>query len=513
MFILHYDDHGTEKTHELRSGVTLIGRLSTCDLVLADASVSRHHASVRALEGKCFIQDTGSRFGTFVNGARAQDEVELTSGSRLRLGEVTLSVEQRIPEQELLSESHEISEGPGTIYRPLTTPPPASGDGHLVRLLADMGRTLLGSRTLTEILNRVVDVAFEAVPAERAFLMLRDSADEGLSARVLRHRDGTVPSNATLSRQVVRRVMHDRVAVLAADATADPGLGVTDSILRFNIRAFMCAPLWSHDEVIGVLYVDSPRSARFGSADLDAFTALANAAAVAIEQARLSSQLLEETRRRERLQRYHSPAVVTRILQAADGDAGTQAQERDVTVMFCDIVGFTSLCEQLPPSGAATLLNGFLTRMTDVVFEYEGTLDKFLGDALLAVFGAPFDQADHAMKAVRAAIAMRRGLAELNAQTEGPKLQMRIAISSGLALTGDIGSPRRREFTVLGDVVNTAARIEDELAGPGEIVISGTTYAAIKDRVVVRPLGSRTLRGRAGSLEFFAVEDLAPAKP
>ncbi len=148
--------------------------------------------------------------------------------------------------------------------------------------------------------------------------------------------------------------------------------------------------------------------------------------------------------------------------------------------------------------------------MTDIVFDYEGTLDKFLGDALLAVFGAPFDQADHAMHAVKAAIAMRHALAELNLLSQGPKLQMRIAISSGVALTGDIGSPRRREFTVLGDVVNTAARIEDEVAGPGEIVISGATYVAVKDAINVRPLGSRTLRGRAGALEFFAVEDLAP---
>ena len=510
MFILHYDDHGVEKTHALRSGVTLIGRLPTSDLMIADASVSRHHASLRTTDGKCFVTDTASRFGTFVNGSRVQEEVELTPGSKLKLGEVTFTLEQRIPEQELLTEGHEVSEGPGTIYRPVSLPAEPASGGHLVRLLAEMGRTLLGTRSLTEILNRVVDVAFEAVPAERAFLMLRDSADEGLSARVMRHRDGTVPTNATLSRQVVRRVMRERVAVLAADATTDPGLGVSDSILRFNIRAFMCAPLWSHDEVIGVLYVDSSKSARFGSADLDAFTALANAAAVAIEQARLSSQLLEETRRRERLQRYHSPSVVSRILQATDADTGMRAQEREVTVMFCDIVGFTSLCEQLPPAASAALLNAFLTRMTDVVFEYEGTLDKFLGDALLAVFGAPFDQPNHAMNAVKAALAMRRGLADLNLQTEGPKLQMRIAISSGLALTGDIGSPRRREFTVLGDVVNTAARIEDEVAGPGEIVISSATYVAVKDAIKVRPLGSRTLRGRTGALDFYAVEDLAP---
>lgn len=512
MFILHYDDHGAEKTHELRSGVTLIGRLSTCDLVLADASVSRHHASVRAIEGKCFIQDTGSRFGTFVNDARVQDEVEITAGAKLKLGEVTLMVEQRVPEQELLSEGHEISEGPGTIYRPLTTPPPASGDGNLVRLLADMGRTLLGTQPLAEILNRVVDVAFEAVPAERAFLMLRDSADEGLSARVMRHRDGTVPTNATLSRQVVRRVMHDRVAVLAADATTDPGLGVSDSILRFNIRAFMCAPLWSHDDVIGVLYVDNPRSARFGSADLDAFTALANAAAVAIEQARLSSQLLEETRRRERLQRYHSPSIVSRILQAPSGDISMRAQEREVSVLFADIVGFTSMCQQVPPAEAAALLTAFLTRMTDVVFEHQGTLDKYLGDALLAVFGAPFDQPNHAQEAVKAALGMRAGLAELNAQNDLHKLEMRVAISTGIALTGDFGSLRRREFTVLGDVVNTASRIEDEICAPSEIVISGPTYEAVKDQVRVRALGSKTLRGRSTPLDFYAVEGLA-SKP
>ena len=516
MLLFRYEELGVDKTYQLKPGVTVVGRLPTCDLVLNDPSVSRRHATLRLTEGRCYVQDAGSRFGTLLNGERllpTQDETLVNPTDVLKLGEVTITVEQRITEQELLTEGHDIAEGPGTIIKPVmpvaqsATSNASVADVHLFKMLADVGRTLVSSQTLPEILNRVVDIAFEAVPAERAFLMLRDSADEALSARVLRQRDGSVPANATLSRMVVRRVMRERVAILAADATTDPGLGITDSILRFSIRSFMCAPLWSQEEVVGVLYVDSPRRGAFKASDLDALTALTNAAAIAIEQARLSTQLLEETKRRERLQRYHSPAVVSRIIHGHGEDSGPVAQERDVTVMFCDLVGFTAMVEPMTPVEAAKLLNTFLTRMTDVVFEHEGTLDKFLGDALLAVFGAPFEQSDHALKAVEAALEMRRALADLNLQiSSGPKLAMRIAINSGIALTGDIGSPKRREFTVLGDVVNTASRIEDEVAGPGEIVISGATYERIKNHIKVRPLGSRSLRGRASPLDVFAVE-------
>jgi adenylate cyclase len=508
MLQLRYDEQGTARTHQLKQGMTLVGRLPTCDLVLGDPSVSRHHASFKVIDAECRIQDAGSRFGTFLNDTRVTQEMPVVPGDTVRLGEVSLVLEQHVDERDLLSEAHQIAEGPGTIFKPVDQPAAGDGsDGQLIRLLGEVQRALLSTQSLSDVLNRVVDLAFQAVPAERAFLMLRESADEALAARVLRHRDGTIPANPTLSRMVVRRVMRERVAILAADATTDPALGVTDSILRFNIRSFMCAPLWSREDVIGVLYVDSPRSGQFDSGDLDAFTALTNAAAVAIEQARLSNQLLEETRRRERLQRYHSPSVVSRIIHATDAEAGLVAAERDVTIMFCDLVGFTALCERIPPAQSAALLNAFLTRMTDVVFEHEGTLDKFLGDALLAVFGAPFDQPQHPLRAVQAAILMRKSLEAMNRAQEGPKLQMRIAINTGLAITGDIGSPRRREFTVLGDTVNTASRIEDEVAGPGEIVISGTTFARIGTKIKVRHLGARMLRGRTTALDMYAVED------
>ena len=515
MLLLRYEELGAEKLYRLKPGWVIVGRLPSCDLILNDPSVSRRHATLRVADGRCYLQDGGSRFGTMLNGVRllpTQDEVLVQPTDTIAFGEVALKVEEELTEHEVLTEGHEISEGPGTIVQPVAPvvqAAPGAVDGHLIKLLADVGRTLLSNQTLPEILKRVVDIAFEAVPAERAVLMLRDSTDEALSARVLRQRDGSVPPNPTISRMVVRRVMRERVAILADDATTDPGLGFNDSILRFSIRSFMCAPLWSHEEVVGVLYVDSPRRGAFSGKDLHTLTALTNAAAIAIEQARLSSQLLEETKRRERLQRYHSPGVVSRIIHGQNDDSTPVAQERDVTIMFCDLVGFTALCEPLSPVEAAKLLNTFLTRMTDVVFEYEGTLDKFLGDALLTVFGAPFEQHDHALKAVEAALAMRRALEQLNQEASEPKLEMRIAINSGVALTGDIGSPKRREFTVLGDVVNTASRIEDEIAGPGEIVISGATYERIRnhlDHIKIRPMGSRIVRGRTTPLVVYAVD-------
>jgi adenylate cyclase len=250
-------------------------------------------------------------------------------------------------------------------------------------------------------------------------------------------------------------------------------------------------------------YCDNPRAKRFAPDDLDVFTAFCGYAAVAIERARLSAQLMEEVKRRERLQRYHSPAVVNRILHGGTGtDAPFLAQEREVTVMFCDLVAFTSFAERHPPLAVAACLNAFFTRMAEVIFEHDGTLDKFVGDAILAVFGVPFEQPDHAARALAAARDMRRALAAMNAEPGATPFQMRIALNSGRALTGDIGSPRRREFTVLGDVVNTASRLE-AVTEPDQILMTGSTWAMVKDLFKTRKVDSNTLRARDTVIELY----------
>lgn len=540
----------------LRAGDTLIGRAPSCDVVLNVNSVSRQHARITVTgDGRCVLADAGSRFGTILNGAPVVGRADLMVGDIFQCGQIALSIEQSVEAADLLSEAHQMLEDSGTLVRRIDansgrvgvwarddvqdqsgedTPdarpaidrrsgsdrrvanmPHAGVDrrsGHerrharLLWLLSEIGKTLISVEPLPQMLARVVDLVFEVVPAERAFLLLRDSSDQALTARILRNRDGSAPAQPTLSRTVVNKVMRERVAMLAADARYDSRLDGAGSIQAMNIRSFMCAPLWNRNEVIGVLYADNPRTKRFLPEDLDVFTALAAYAAVAIEQARLSEQLLEETKRRERLQRYHSAGVVNRILHGGTGiDAPFMMQERDVTVMFCDLVSFTTLSEGMEPNQVAQVLNQFFTKMADVIFEYEGTLDKFIGDAILAVFGAPFEQADHADRAVEAAVAMQRTLEEMNREPGVRQMQMRIALNSGRAMTGDVGPPKRREFTVLGDVVNIASRIESSIARPGQIVISRETLDRLKRKVHATSLGHVGLRGRQNDVEVFEV--------
>ena len=375
-----------------------------------------------------------------------------------------------------------------------------------LRLLSEISKTLVDVLPLPQVLSRVVDLVFEVVPAERTFLLLRDSADEAVTARVLRARDGSTPE-ATLSRTIITKVMRERIAMLADDARYDSRLDSAGSIQAMvNIRSFMCAPLWNRNEVIGVLYTDNPKQKRFGADDLDVFAALANYAAVAIEQARVAEQLQKEMQKRERLQRYHSPAVVNKIIGGTmSADAEFEAQERDVTVMFTDIVGFTTRSEHMTPLEVSKMLNYFFTQMAEHIFEFDGTLDKFIGDAILAIFGAPLEQDDHADRAIQAALAMRQALADMNRDFPHDPIRIRLALNSGVALTGDIGSPRRREFTVLGDVVNACSRIESTVCKPDQIVCSRATLDRAKRSYNTTSLGMVSLRGRQSEMEVFEI--------
>ena len=312
----------------------------------------------------------------------------------------------------------------------------------------------------------------------------------------------------TFSKALEGKVVLDEAKPLSEEAgTIIRSVGELSKLLAPS------APLWNKDQVIGIIHVDSPMLTNcFTLNDLDLLTALANYAAVAVERARMNQKIVAEQKKRERLGRFLSPQVTSRILATSDSqDAALAVPEvKDASVLFADIVGFTTMSEKMSPSQVALLLNDYLSRMTEVIFKYEGTLDKFIGDAIMAVFGAPLDMPDHAYRSIMAALEMQERLTEFNAERkEGPHLRIRIGINSGKVVAGEIGSINKKEYTVLGDTVNTASRLESSVAKPGMVVIGQNTHEMVVGRFECKSLGSFTLKGKEREVSVFEVTGAA----
>ena len=313
-------------------------------------------------------------------------------------------------------------------------------------------------------------------------------------------------------RSIADKVVQDRVAVVSHNAPADARFKGR-SILMQSVRSAMCSPLMaSADKVLGILYVDNLTDANtFTDEDLQFLVAFSGLAAIGIKNSRFADQLQRETIVRSNFERYFAPNVAAEIAQQ-DAAIRLGGERRPVTVLFSDIRGFTAIAEAMPPDAIAQLLTEYFTEMVEVIFEHGGTLDKFIGDAIMALWGAPIAHEDDPDRALRAAVAMQRSIDELNRRWVAagrPEIGVGIGINYGEAFAGNIGSHRRLEYTVIGDAVNVAHRLCAE-AGAGEILVSEQLLRVVKNSVDVDFLPELALKGKAQVVQVYRVKGGTP---
>ncbi len=542
MLRVHWSHQGREESRNLQKEEVRVGRGNENEIVLPDFSVSRRHAAFRLESEGWAIVDLMSTNGIQVNRVSVKRAI-LRPGDKIKIGVFELQVEDVAEPKATSMDSMPtpalgvapIPVGSATIMRSIADfsaaygleQPKSSGEvkvdkrkaldqgysSKIFGVMTRLGRMLIKSESTDEVLSRVLEIAFEALPVDRGFILLHDEKTGETVCELARNKDKVEfrPQAAVpVSKTMVDQVMNDRVALLTYDAQTDQRLSAGESIRIHQIRGAMCVPLWSGEKIIGVMQVDTPfHAGTFNEQDLDLLTALANFAAVAVERLRNAQMAEFEREVRGKLERYHSPAVIESIVQGEDGEeAASRVKKANVTVLFADLAGFTALSEKLSPEDVSSLLEGYFTYAVEAIFEEGGTLDKFIGDCVMAFFGAPVPQEDHAERAVRAAIKILDALDKWTAgQAEKgiPSLSMRIAINSGPVVVGDVGSNRRVDYTVLGNAVNVAARLEAYVGEAGEVTIGAETNRLLAGKVPTESLGEFQLKGLEKKIEAFRV--------
>ncbi|MBD2625997.1 adenylate/guanylate cyclase domain-containing protein [Trichormus variabilis] len=503
--------------------VFTIGRLSECHLCLPFAGVSRQHARIRKISnGVWMIEDMGSKNGTQVNGIPVMSAQELYNRDVIYLGNVSLAVilsntlenlpPQYVPDEEPNSQQITILRDVEKLQQQWIEGNEINGsnnkDKTIARLkdLVDIAKNLCAAASIEEIFSQVQELVFRYIDGIERLALLVDIDSTGTlklvnSATKTIFQKKYLPADGSwISRSICQKAFADKVAIQTADTHSDERFSSEQSILVKGIRSAMAVPLWDENKVVGVLYGDAHLSSSQwkseGEEELSFFSALANLVASSVQRWLLIEKLRTEEVIRHRLERYHSPAVVQQLIAVREFTNGRLAPtESEISILFADLVGFTEISERLTPKEIAELLNILFEEMLQEVFAYGGTLDKYIGDCIMAFFGAPEPQPSHADSAVSAAKGMLSRLQRLNAnQFWQQPLQLRIAINSGKAVVGDVGSSQRVDYTALGATINLAARMEP-ICSPGECVISEVTYQQLSQRSDFKDMGDYRFKG------------------
>jgi adenylate cyclase len=524
---------GGEITEYPLGETSVLGRSTTASVRLSDREVSRKHSQIDREGDDYVLRDLGSSNGTFLNGKRILGPAKLGDGDEVLIG--TSKMEFRLTSAALAgrhemaspsAKNAEIVHGgkPGELEAVVArtsakaTFLPVEQVQDVTQLKRDYERLRVGhefstyvrlERDLNELLRRILEIAFDLIPCDNGVILLRDAQSQELVIQAMRQRkpgQGKVLVSDTLLAQV----QLTKEGVLTSDAIADKRFQASHSIIALGVRSAMAVPLLtsSGDDVKGIMFLDSrERIAAFTTKDLEVLSAIAAQASVALENSEYARALEFEATQRAQLARFLSPALVE---QAARGsiELSKGGALSELTILFSDIRGFTSISEKLPAQEVVRMLNDYFELMVDVLFEHGGILDKFIGDAIMGLWGAPVKRPDDATNAVRAAVKMQKRVADWNeeraAQGKEP-IRIGIGLHTGQVVVGNMGSSKALSYTAIGDGVNLASRLCG-IAGEDMIVISEEcAQRAGKEKFVLEPLPPAKVKNREAPVEIYRV--------
>lgn len=504
--------------------VLKIGRAPDNDIVLVDEarSVSRWHAAIRSQpDGPLYLEDLKSSNGTVLNGQPVKVPACLKPGDRVTIGAFGLLLCEESAEDERFSiqpgpvELDELHKKPELL--PLTNPGLApSPDFRHIELLYEIGMTLARSHSVDEVTTAAVELLFKIDQVHRATVMLWDERGGAFKESELRLRSGggmrelpglLDPANAVVSRTILNRVRQDNRPLLIRDVISEQILNTAASIMRAGIQSAFCSPLNFRGRFLGVLYADNlalPQA--FSEADFRTFTGIAAQTGLALANAIAGQELLEREMERQALMRYLPPQVANLIMERG-GASRLNGELQPVTVLYADIRGFTGMSERMDAREIVAMLREFFSVMSAEILDCNGTLDKFIGDCIMALFGAPVHSEQAVRDGLKAAILMQQRMQALNrvrAANKAPPIQIGVGLHCGPAVVGNIGSDDRVQYTAIGDTVNVASRLVS-LAAASQIIVSENIVNAIPDYDGFEPLGEFELKGRAAKLRVHSV--------
>jgi adenylate cyclase len=486
-------------------GQLTIGRAYDNDIRIDDLRVSRHHAVLRSVMlDQAVIINVSSGNLLLVNGQNLTNDVGervLRANDEIKIIPAILTVAWE--DENVVSYSDEPLSVSTTIlpatsgFTSLLTSTftgRSSKERELEELrrkaemlahLCDMSAALATVFDSKAILEYATDIVMRMISADCCAALLLEQTDDPQPVSIrFRDEGAKLSPQRSISRTAVRTVIEKNVMLSSQDVLGDVNLQVSSVTITQGIRSLACAPLAGREGVHGALYVDRrvvPEA--FTELDTQLLAAVAAQAATAVESARAHERVKRETLARAAFARFMPEHIIRELVESPEKFHLGGTNKR-ITVLFCDVRGFARLAHRAPPETIVDLLNILFTEMAAEIFKHQGTLNKYLGDGLMALFGAPVGGETDAVNAVSAAIGMQRRIKEVNLQLAAkglPKVTLGIGINTGEATVGCIGAEQRSEYTAIGDTVNVASRLEG-IAHPGQVLVTRETVGELSDQ-------------------------------